>query len=53
MIAAQWGRAQRREKADDVILNEGDLQELHAAVRAQDERYRRLAAAPTTQEERS
>ncbi len=53
IIAAQWGRAQRREKADDVILNEGDLQELHAAVRAQDERYRRLVAAPTTQEESS
>jgi dephospho-CoA kinase len=53
IIAAQWNREQRREKADDVILNEGDLQELHSAVRALDERYRRLAATPTPQEGRS
>lgn len=53
IIAAQWSREQRLERADDVILNEGDMQDLRAAVRALDERYRRLAAAPTTQEGRT
>jgi len=50
IIAAQWGREQRLAEADDVILNEGSLQQLHAAVCALDERYRRLAKALTSQE---
>ena len=52
IIASQWRREHRRARADDVILNDGTLQELDSAVRAMDERYRRLAAAATTQEEK-
>ncbi len=52
ILAAQWRREQRRARADDVIFNDGSLQELVSAVRAMDERFRRLAAAPSTQEEK-
>ncbi len=52
IIASQWRREQRRASADDVILNDGTLQELDSAVRAMDERYRRLAAASTAREEK-
>ena len=41
VLAAQWSREKRRARADDVILNEGSLAELEAAVRALDADYRR------------
>ena len=48
MIEAQSTRGQRLAAADDVIANDGDLAQLHAAVDAMDARYRSLAgvAAP-------
>jgi len=45
MLAAQATREQRLAAADDVIVNEGDLAQLHAAVDALDARYRELAGA--------
>jgi len=48
MLAAQASREQRLAAADDVIDNEGDLAQLHAAVDALDARYRQLAAASRT-----
>ncbi len=50
MIAAQWSREQRRAGADDVILNEGSLADLEAAVRALDAGYRQ--PPPIGKEER-
>ena len=44
IIASQASRAQRLERADDVIENNGDLAQLHAAVERMHERYLRLAA---------
>jgi dephospho-CoA kinase len=46
MLAAQATREQRLAAADDVIVNDGDLAQLHAAVDAIDARYRELAQAP-------
>lgn len=43
MIEAQSTRGQRLAAADDVIANDGDLAQLHAAVDAMDARYRSLA----------
>ena len=43
MIGAQSTREQRLAAADDVIGNDGDLAQLHAAVDAMDARYRSLA----------
>lgn len=43
MIGAQSTREQRLAAADDVIGNDGDLAQLHAAVDAMDARYRDLA----------
>ena len=48
MLAAQATREQRLAAADDVIVNDGDLAQLHAAVDAIDARYRQLAQAPQT-----
>lgn len=45
MLAAQATREERLAAADDVIVNEGDLAQLHAAVDALDARYRQLARA--------
>lgn len=50
IIASQWSREQRLERAHDIILNEGDLEQLKAAVIALDSRYRILSAALTAQE---
>lgn len=44
VIAAQAPRSARLAIADDVIVNEGDLTTLEAAVRALHERYQTLAA---------
>jgi dephospho-CoA kinase len=48
MLAAQASRERRLAAADDVIVNDGDLAQLHAAVDAIDARYRQLAQAPQT-----
>lgn len=45
MLAAQATREQRLAAADDVIVNDGTLAELEAAVDRLDHRYRALAAA--------
>lgn len=45
MIAAQATREQRLALADDVIVNDGDVDGLEAAVDALDGRYRKIAAA--------
>ncbi len=42
MIAAQWSREQRRAGADDVILNDGGLEDLQTAVCSLDANYRLL-----------
>lgn len=39
IMAAQWSRAQRLAAADDVIRNEGSLQELAEQVQAKHEKY--------------
>jgi len=44
MLAAQAGRHERLEAADDVIVNSGPLADLDDAVTALDRRYRLLAA---------
>ena len=46
MIVAQASRAQRLAIADDVIVNDGGLEELDVHVRQLDRRYRALAASP-------
>jgi len=51
MIAAQWTREQRRSRADDVILNDGTLDELQTAVRGLDAVYRQWPTL-TTREDR-
>jgi dephospho-CoA kinase len=43
MIAAQANRQQRLAIADDVIVNDGDLEDLARHVAALDARYRMLA----------
>jgi dephospho-CoA kinase len=43
MIAAQATRAQRLAIADDIVVNDGDLSHLSAAVSELDARYRALA----------
>jgi dephospho-CoA kinase len=46
MIAAQASRAQRLAIADDVIVNDGKLDELQRHVEQLDQRYRMLAKQP-------
>ena len=46
MIAAQATRAQRLAIADDIVINDGDLSRLSAAVDELDARYRALARRP-------
>jgi dephospho-CoA kinase len=48
MVAAQASRAARLALADDVLVNDGPLASLEAAVAALHPRYLRLAAARTT-----
>ena len=43
MIAAQATRAQRLAIADDIVVNDGDLSHLNAAVEELDTRYRALS----------
>jgi dephospho-CoA kinase len=45
IMAAQIGRAERLARAQDVIRNEGSLEDLHRQVDALHERYLQLAAA--------
>ena len=45
MIAAQATRTQRLALADDIVVNDGELAHLQAAIQALDARYRALAAA--------
>jgi len=44
IMKAQWSRAQRRERADDIISNEGSLAELHVQLDALHQQYLKLAA---------
>lgn len=46
MIAAQATRAQRLAIADDIVVNDGELAHLRAAVDELDARYRALADSP-------
>lgn len=39
IMATQWSRLQRQERADDVILNDGDLHQLELKVRAMHQTY--------------
>lgn len=50
IIAAQLPREQRRARADDTILNDGDLPQLQNAVRTLHAHYLALAANMPTQE---
>lgn len=43
IMAAQMGRDERRARADDVILNEGHIEHLHAMVEKLHQRYLELA----------
>lgn len=43
IMAAQMSRAERRQRADDVLLNDGDIEHLQAAVEALHLRYLALA----------
>lgn len=45
ILKAQWSRSQRLARADDVILNEGSLAELHAKLRQHHQHYLELASA--------
>lgn len=45
MIAAQASREQRLAMADDIVINDGELEHLQAAVAELDARYRWLASA--------
>ena len=44
IMKAQWSRTQRRERADDIISNEGSLAELYAQLDALHQQYLELAA---------
>ncbi|QEM82009.1 dephospho-CoA kinase [Halomonas binhaiensis] len=44
ILAAQMSRQERLSRADDVIVNDGDLASLEAQVRMLDQRYRQLAS---------
>ena len=46
IMAAQASRAQRLAIADDIVVNDGHPDHLHAAVAELDTRYRALAAQP-------
>lgn len=43
IMAAQMSRAERRQRADDILLNDGDIEHLQAAVEALHQRYLALA----------
>lgn len=45
IMAAQMSREERLQRADDVLLNDGNLDHLHQAVDALHQRYLALAAA--------
>lgn len=46
IMASQWSRAQRQARADDVILNDGDLQQLENKVRTMHQTYMALSTLP-------
>jgi dephospho-CoA kinase len=50
IMAAQWPREKRVEQADDVIDNNGDLEQLRSQVTALHQRYLELAEAHRRQE---
>lgn len=43
IMAVQMSRAERRKRADDVLLNDGNIEHLHTAVEALHKRYLTLA----------
>lgn len=45
IMAVQMSRDERLKRADDVLLNDGELAHLHAAIEALHQRYLALAAA--------
>jgi dephospho-CoA kinase len=48
IMASQMGRQQRLAKADDIIVNDGDLSALHDAVQAMHETYLELSSEKAT-----
>ena len=44
-MAVQMSRDERLKRADDVLLNDGELAHLHAAIEALHQRYLALATA--------
>lgn len=46
IMTTQWSRSQRQAKADDVILNDGDLSQLENKVRAMHQTYSALSTTP-------
>ncbi len=50
IMATQWSRSQRQARADDVILNDGDLSQLENKVRAMHQRYTALSASSRSTE---
>ncbi len=50
IMATQWTRSQRQERADDVILNDGDLHQLELKVRAMHQTYIALSTTPSQTE---
>lgn len=47
IMAAQMSREERKTRADDVILNDGNIEHLHAMVERLHQRYLELARAET------
>jgi dephospho-CoA kinase len=50
IMATQWSRSQRQARADDVILNDGDLSQLETRVRAMHQAYCALSTTPRQSE---
>jgi len=46
IMDTQWSRSQRQARADDVILNDGDLSQLEDKVRAMHQAYNALSTTP-------
>ncbi len=50
IMATQWSRSQRQARADDIILNDGDLNHLENKVRAMHQIYMALSTTPRQSE---
>ncbi len=50
IMGTQWSRSQRQARADDVILNDGDLSQLETRVRAMHQAYCALSTTPRQSE---